>query len=295
MQDSKNDTTISHNNLTQEQDEVHLDTIDLNKAQKDSENIQTDSLHDIIVDDIQSGLGASYESDAHIHKEDTSPHSSITPISDSILVNEGIGVEINISNIDNEIPQNIKDIIIADSRDSILDTESAQNGLGSCAQREEIKESDNIYKGQSKSIDANLSHGANPPNKNSNAAESRISQKLNDSHISQESVQESYRDDIDKEDLFDSEVLQNSYSAAKSKKYRWQYLIYSKRAFIILVCIACFVGGYAMYLFFGSTSLEALWDLHKTRNALRIEVEQSRLDNATLQRDVLELRALEPK
>ena len=88
---------------------------------------------------------------------------------------------------------------------------------------------------------------------------------------------------------------QKKYKKAKQQKHKWKYIIYSKRIFTGIIIVACFAAVYVGYLLFGSTSFEVLWKLHQTRNVLRSDVEQSRLDNAELQRKVLELKALEPK
>lgn len=82
---------------------------------------------------------------------------------------------------------------------------------------------------------------------------------------------------------------------AKQQKYKWKYIIYSKRIITGIILVAVIAAIYTVYLLFGSTSFEVLWKLHQTRNALRVDVEQSRIYNAELQRKVLELKALEPK
>lgn len=82
---------------------------------------------------------------------------------------------------------------------------------------------------------------------------------------------------------------------AKQQKYKWKYIIYSKRILAGIILVSFIVSGYALYLMFGSTSFEVLYKLHQTRNMLRLDVEQSKIDNAELQRKVLELKSLEPK
>lgn len=81
----------------------------------------------------------------------------------------------------------------------------------------------------------------------------------------------------------------------KKQKYKLGYIIYSKRILMGFCLVSSLVAIYVGYLLFGSTSFEVLWKLRQTRNDLRIEVEKSRMDNAALQRKVLELKALEPK
>lgn len=88
---------------------------------------------------------------------------------------------------------------------------------------------------------------------------------------------------------------QRKHKKAKQQKYKWKYIIYSKRILAGIILVSFIVSGYALYLMFGSTSFEMLYKLHQTRNMLRLDVEQSKIDNAELQRKVLELKALEPK
>lgn len=72
------------------------------------------------------------------------------------------------------------------------------------------------------------------------------------------------------------------------------YLLYSRRLFTAIAIVACFVGLYTGYMFFGATSLGVLWDLQAQKEALIKEVEERKLENARLQKKVLELQMLEP-
>ena len=243
-------------------------------------------------------------------KNDTLP-SDINSQVDSMESNDlnTIDLDTNQNDIDDNAPQDILNDIVLDSKDSTQIIESMPdniafnneviNELESQAQQEntDINEAieSNIINHLNETQNDNIDslHEVNVPHDlKEEILESNTTQISKDSHNTQ---QEIHTEELNKEDLFDNIILQKSHNEVKPKTYKWQYLVYSKRVFISLVCIAFVIGSYAVYLFFGSTSLEVLWDLHKTRNALRLEVEQSRLDNATLQRDVLELRALEPK
>lgn len=271
MQDSKNDTLPSDINTPENND---MSPQDSNiKALRDMESIQEDSFNSQV---------------------------------DSMESNDlnTIDLDTNQNDIDDNAPQDILNDIVLDSRESTPDNiafnNEVINELESQAQQEntdinEAIETNAINHLNETQNDSNtdLLHEVNVPHDlKEEILESNTTQISKDSHNTQ---QEIHTEELNKEDLFDNIILQKSHNEVKPKTYKWQYLVYSKRVFISLVCIAFVVGSYAVYLFFGSTSLEVLWDLHKTRNALRLEVEQSRLDNATLQRDVLELRALEPK
>ena len=277
MQDSKNDTLPSDIN-TQENNDMSPQDSNI-KSLRDMESIQEDSFNSQV---------------------------------DSMESNDlnTIDLDTNQNDIDDNAPQDILNDIVLDSKDSTQIIESTPdniafnneviNELESQSQQEntdinEAIESNVINHLNETQNDSNtdLLHEVNVPHDlKEEILESNTTQISKDSHNTQ---QEIHTEELNKEDLFDNIILQKSHNEVKPKTYKWQYLVYSKRVFIILVCIAFVVGSYAVYLFFGSTSLEVLWDLHKTRNALRLEVEQSRLDNAILQRDVLELRALEPK
>ena len=277
MQDSKNDTLLSDIN-TQENNDMSPQDSNI-KALRDMESIQEDSFN-----------------------------SQVDSMESNDLNN--IDLDTNQNDIDDNAPQDILNDIVLDSKDSTQIIESMPdniafnneviNELESQAQQEntdinEAIESNviNHLNETQNDLNTDLLHEVNVPHDlKEEILESNTTQISKDSHNTQ---QEIHTEELNKEDLFDNIILQKSHNEIKPKKYRWQYLVYSKRVFISLVCIAFVVGSYAVYLFFGSTSLEVLWDLHKTRSALRLEVEQSRLDNATLQRDVLELRALEPK
>ena len=276
MQDSKNDTLPSdintqENNDMSPQDSNTESLRDMESIQEDSFNSQVDSMES---NDLNT-----------------------------------IDLDTNQNDIDDNAPQDILNDIVLDSKDSTQIIESMPdniafnneviNELESQAQQEntDINEAieSNIINHLNETQNDNIDslHEVNVPHDlKEEILESNTTQISKDSHNTQ---QEIHTEELNKEDLFDNIILQKSHNEVKPKTYKWQYLVYSKRVFISLVCIAFVVGSYAVYLFFGSTSLEVLWDLHKTRNALRLEVEQSRLDNATLQRDVLELRALEPK
>lgn len=270
MQDSKNDTLLSDINTQENNDMSPQDSN--TESLRDMESIQVDSMES---NDLNN-----------------------------------IDLDTNQNDIDDNAPQDILNDIVLDSKDSTQIIESMPdniafnnemiNELESQAQQEntDINEAiesnliNNLNETQN-DLNTDLLHEVNVPHDlKEEILESNTTQISKDSHNTQ---QEIHAEELNKEDLFDNIILQKSHNEVKPKKYRWQYLVYSKRVFIGLVCIAFVVSSYAVYLFFGSTSLEVLWDLHKTRNALRLEVEQSRLDNATLQRDVLELRALEPK
>lgn len=271
MQDSKNDTLLSDIN-TQENNDMSPQDSNI-KALRDMESIQEDSFN-----------------------------SQVDSMESNDLNN--IDLDTNRNDIDDNAPQDILNDIVLDSRESTPDNiafnNEVINELESQAQQEntdinEAIETNAINHLNETQNDSNtdLLHEVNVPHDlKEEILESNTTQISKDSHNTQ---QEIHTEKLNKEDLFDNIILQKSHNEVKPKTYKWQYLVYSKRVFISLVCIAFVVGSYAVYLFFGSTSLEVLWDLHKTRNALRLEVEQSRLDNATLQRDVLELRALEPK
>ena len=275
MQDSKNDTLPSDIN-TQENNDM-------------SPQDNTESLRDM----------------------ESIPEDSFNSQVDSMESNDlnTIDLDTNQNDIDDNAPQDILNDIVLDSKDSTQIIESMPdniafnneviNELESQAQQEntDINEAieSNIINHLNETQNDNIDslHEVNVPHDlKEEILESNTTQISKDSHNTQ---QEIHTEELNKEDLFDNIILQKSHNEVKPKTYKWQYLVYSKRVFISLVCIAFVIGSYAVYLFFGSTSLEVLWDLHKTRNALRLEVEQSRLDNATLQRDVLELRALEPK
>lgn len=277
MQDSKNDTLLSDIN-TQENNDMSPQDSNI-KALRDMESIQEDSFN-----------------------------SQVDSMESNDLNN--IDLDTNQNDIDDNAPQDILNDIVLDSKDSTQIIESMPdniafnneviNELESQAQQEntdinEAIESNviNHLNETQNDLNTDLLHEVNVPHDlKEEILESNTTQISKDSHNTQ---QEIHTEELNKEDLFDNIILQKSHNEVKPKTYKWQYLVYSKRVFISLVCIAFVVGSYAVYLFFGSTSLEVLWDLHKTRNNLRLEVEQSRLDNATLQRDVLELRALEPK
>ena len=275
MQDSKNDTLPSDINTQENND---MSPQDNTESLRDMESIQEDSFNSQV---------------------------------DSMESNDlnTIDLDTNQNDIDDNAPQDILNDIVLDSKDSTQIIESMPdniafnneviNELESQAQQEntDINEAieSNIINHLNETQNDNIDslHEVNVPHDlKEEILESNTTQIPKDSHNTQ---QEIHTEELNKEDLFDNIILQKSHNEVKPKTYKWQYLVYSKRVFISLVCIAFVVGSYAVYLFFGSTSLEVLWDLHKTRNALRLEVEQSRLDNATLQRDVLELRALEPK
>ncbi|EMZ36850.1 hypothetical protein [Helicobacter bilis] len=277
MQDSKNDTLPSDIN-TQENNDMSPQDSNI-ESLRDMESIQEDSFN-----------------------------SQVDSMESNDLNN--IDLDTNQNDIDDNAPQDILNDIVLDSKDSTQIIESMPdniafnneviNELESQAQQEntninEAIESNIINNLNETQSDSNtdLLHEVNVPHDlKEEILESNITQIYKDSHNTQQGI---HTEELNKEDLFDNIILQKSHNEIKPKTYKWQYLVYSKRVFIGLVCIAFVVGSYAVYLFFGSTSLEVLWDLHKTRNNLRLEVEQSRLDNATLQRDVLELRALEPK
>ena len=271
MQDSKNDTLPSDINTQENNDMSPQDSN--TESLRDMESIQEDSFN-----------------------------SQVDSMESNDLNN--IDLDTNQNDIDDNAPQDILNDIVLDSRESTPDNiafnNEVINELESQAQQEntdinEAIESNVINNLNETQNDSNtdLLHEVNVPHDlKEEILESNTTQISKDSHNTQ---QEIHTEELNKEDLFDNIILQKTHNEIKPKTYKWQYLVYSKRVFISLVCIAFVVGSYAVYLFFGSTSLEVLWDLHKTRNALRLEVEQSRLDNATLQRDVLELRALEPK
>lgn len=270
MQDSKNDTLPSDINTQENND---MSPQDNTESLRDMESIQEDSFN-----------------------------SQVDSMESNDLNN--IDLDTNQNDIDDNAPQDILNDIVLDSRESTPDNiafnNEVINELESQAQQEntdinEAIESNAINHLNETQNDSNIDllHEVNVPyDLKEEILESNTTQIPKDSHNTQ---QEIHTEELNKEDLFDNIILQKSHNEVKPKTYKWQYLVYSKRVFISLVCIAFVVGSYAVYLFFGSTSLEVLWDLHKTRNALRLEVEQSRLDNAILQRDVLELRALEPK
>lgn len=271
MQDSKNDTLPSDINTQENNDMSPQDSN--TESLRDMESIQEDSFN-----------------------------SQVDSMESNDLNN--IDLDTNQNDIDDNAPQDILNDIVLDSRESTPDNiafnNEVINELESQAQQEntDINEAiesniiNNLNETQN-DLNTDLLHEVNVPHDlKEEILESNTTQISKDSHNTQ---QEIHAEELNKEDLFDNIILQKSHNEVKPKTYKWQYLVYSKRVFISLVCIAFVVGSYAVYLFFGSTSLEVLWDLHKTRNALRLEVEQSRLDNATLQRDVLELRALEPK
>ena len=276
MQDSKNDTLPSDINTQENNDMSPQDSN--TESLRDMESIQEDSFN-----------------------------SQVDSMESNDLNN--IDLDTNQNDIDDNAPQDILNDIVLDSKDSTQIIESMPdniafnneviNELESQAQQEntDINEAieSNIINHLNETQNDNIDslHEVNVPHDlKEEILESNTTQISKDSHNTQ---QEIHTEELNKEDLFDNIILQKSHNEVKPKTYKWQYLVYSKRVFISLVCIAFVIGSYAVYLFFGSTSLEVLWDLHKTRNALRLEVEQSRLDNATLQRDVLELRALEPK
>lgn len=80
------------------------------------------------------------------------------------------------------------------------------------------------------------------------------------------------------------------------KKYNidFSYILYSKRLFIGVCIFACVVGLYSGYLLFGSSSVETLLKLRNKRDTLAKEVEEAKIQNALLQKKVLELLSLEP-
>lgn len=306
MQDSKNNTALPHNNLTQDKDKLSTDNINFTKEQINIESIQIDSTNDIENNIESTSLAQTTKAFENIKDTENMQTSSNTS------KNSVAEIETNELDYYNEIPQDIKDII-SDSMDSVFDIESASNDLELNIQREykeDIEkehtiESNNIHERHNdiKDLDiTDLPYSVSLSDEVRDLRESNVTQKPKNSHNSQEIMQEDTKEiqqelhaEASKEYLFDDIVLQKPYSEAKPKKYKLEYLLYSKRVFIFLTCIALLVGIYAMYLFFGSTSLEVLLDLHKERDSLRIEVEQNRLDNATLQRHFLELRALEPR
>lgn len=108
-----------------------------------------------------------------------------------------------------------------------------------------------------------------------------------------------------KDDLIEDVIEQKSKKKQKKKRHKpkrarhykkqWNYLLYSRRLFIGIVMVACFVGLYGGYLLFGSTSLEALWRLNAAKEDMIQEVNNHKIENAQLQKKVLELMALEPK
>lgn len=73
------------------------------------------------------------------------------------------------------------------------------------------------------------------------------------------------------------------------------YILYSKRIFIGVGLLACFTGLYMGYLFFGATSLNVLWNLKGEEKRIIKEIEDRRLENAKLQKKMLELKILEPQ
>ncbi len=125
-------------------------------------------------------------------------------------------------------------------------------------------------------------------------------QNHNNNTITKDSnlIRTSNEEKQDINDNFLEEILLDKKKKKKKirkNKYKWNYILYSKRLFVSTALIACFIGLYAGYLLFGSTSLKVLWNLNETKNRLSKEVEENRQENATLQKKVLELKALEPK
>ncbi|RDU67565.1 hypothetical protein CQA53_00695 [Helicobacter didelphidarum] len=109
--------------------------------------------------------------------------------------------------------------------------------------------------------------------------------------------------DEDRESLM-QEILEDKTSKKRKKskkikkafKYKrhWGYILYSKRLLGSIIVLACFIGLYTGYLLFGTTSLQVLWGLNQQKKTLEERVEQSRIENAQLQKKVLELLSLEP-
>lgn len=97
--------------------------------------------------------------------------------------------------------------------------------------------------------------------------------------------------------VYNKQTSKNKKKIKKVKKYKqnWNYILYSKRLFAGIVIIASFIGLYGGYLLFGTTSFEVLWQLHQAKNVMIKEIEESRIENAQLQKKVLELQSLEPK
>ena len=77
--------------------------------------------------------------------------------------------------------------------------------------------------------------------------------------------------------------------------------IYTKGGFykilpyLSLILLVCIVGVYFGNLLFGSNSLSVLLTLDEKEDAIRFEVERVMNENARLQKELFELKGLEPK
>ncbi len=112
-----------------------------------------------------------------------------------------------------------------------------------------------------------------------------------------EDLQEQIEKEDIKEDLLEQDELLEIYEKNDTKRYKrsFNYILYSKRLLLGVVLVASVVGLYGGYLIFGNTSLEVLWQLNQQRQNMIDEVEQSKIQNAILQKKLLELQSLEPK
>ncbi len=272
MQDSKNNIqeTLPHSNeeikkdKEQTQEHSHNDIINLTESSNETA-INTLESHDIYDYRQETKI-------QHISTETAKLHSNVNDgMQTAILDNETPPIDKDISSdttLDSNQPA--KDTLPHDSQDSNQTSEIIDDTPA-------ISVNDNLATMQQNNIDTHTTIQSNTLESNITQQSDKESPFLQDTKPSKKRKKE------------------KKHKKAKKQKYNWNYIVYSKRIFVGTALAACFIGLYAGYLFFGSTSFGVLWNLHQTRNALRIDVEQSRLENATLQRKVLELKALEPK
>ncbi|PAF50448.1 hypothetical protein [Helicobacter sp. 13S00477-4] len=71
-------------------------------------------------------------------------------------------------------------------------------------------------------------------------------------------------------------------------------LIYINRVVIIIFFILMIIGAYTGYLLFGTNSLEVLISVKDKRTSLQENVQTLQYENAKLQKQLFELKGLEP-
>ncbi|WP_253248270.1 septum formation initiator family protein [Helicobacter sp. 12S02634-8] len=92
------------------------------------------------------------------------------------------------------------------------------------------------------------------------------------------------------EDMHDHTTKPSFYGVIR----RWIRVIYVHRVMVVSFLVLMCIGAYMGYLLFGVNSLEVLIDVKNKRTALEASVQTLQYENAKLQKQLFELKGLEP-
>lgn len=75
----------------------------------------------------------------------------------------------------------------------------------------------------------------------------------------------------------------------------WLYKLYTLRLYIIGLACILIVGIYVGLLLFGNNSIEVLLMRNETATKLENDIKKLKNENVSMQKQIFELRSLEPK